>query len=77
MTRTRNRRSQINHNYTAELRDGVNKIGEGVREITMTAGSAAKAQVDPLGDYVRSNPVQSVLIAAGVGAVLGLLFLRR
>lgn len=78
MTKTRTRRAGHNeHDYAAGLRDGVHKITEGVREITATAGTAAKAQVDPIGDYVREYPIQSMLIAAGVGAVLGLLFLRR
>ena len=78
MTKTRTKRAGSgNHDYSAELRDGVNKIGEGVRELTLTAGSAAKAQVDPIGDYVREYPLQSVLIAAGVGAIFGMIFFRR
>jgi ElaB/YqjD/DUF883 family membrane-anchored ribosome-binding protein len=37
----------------------------------------ADSQIDQARDRIRAEPIKMMAIAAGVGAVLGLLFLRR
>jgi ElaB/YqjD/DUF883 family membrane-anchored ribosome-binding protein len=65
------------HNGVAELRTQAETIGRDVRELATTAGQLALGQMDPIERYVRERPVKSLLIAAGAGALLGLLFSRR
>ncbi len=59
-----------------ELRDRMSDVREDVRALASTAGQAAMEQLDPVEDYVRRYPLRSVLIASGVGLVLGII-LRR
>ena len=70
------RAAASNHHMT-ELRDQAVSVGEEMRRMASTAGSVARDQLDPLEQYVRTKPIQSLLMAAGVGALLGLIFLRR
>jgi ElaB/YqjD/DUF883 family membrane-anchored ribosome-binding protein len=48
-----------------------------MKELAATAGAAAYDQLGPIEQYVREKPLKSMLIAAGAGALLGLLFFRR
>ncbi len=41
-----------------------------------SAGELAQEQLDPVRHYVTTKPVQSLLIAAGVGLVFGIIFSR-
>ena len=62
---------------TKELRAQAAVVREDVRELAEVAGEAAMEKLDPIQEYVREKPMKSLLIAAGVGAVFGCLFLRR
>lgn len=70
-----------------QVRESARKVGEGIGEMGDVAKKAAleaaemskekaSALVVEIEQFVRDKPVQSVLIAAGVGVVVGLL-LRR
>lgn len=65
------------NSYSDEFRDGISKVSRGVSEMATSAASATRAQINPMTEYVQENPIQSVLIAAGIGAVVGMFFLRR
>ena len=41
------------------------------------AGEWAEENAEELRTYVRAQPIQSLLIAGGIGAFLGAIFLRR
>lgn len=47
------------------------------RGLANTAGKQINQGMDVTVDYVRDRPLQSVAIAAGVGALVGLLLTRR
>jgi ElaB/YqjD/DUF883 family membrane-anchored ribosome-binding protein len=68
---------RIGDGRLADLRDQAAVVGGDVRELAATAGDVALAQVEPIEDFVRDKPLKSVLIAAGIGALFGLIFLRR
>ncbi len=61
--------------------DDIRTLGRQVKQITSrqlhAVGDRATAMADAVGDRVRDQPMRAVLIAAGVGAVLGLLLRRR
>ncbi len=57
---------------------------EGIKTAKETASAMYQATVDQAArmkdsteGYVRDNPIKTVLLAAGVGAIVGLLFARR
>jgi ElaB/YqjD/DUF883 family membrane-anchored ribosome-binding protein len=78
VARTRSRRSTHSNNAHAdELRAQAHEIGENVKALAATAGAAVTDRLGPVEQYVQEKPVKALLIAAGAGAVLGLLFLRR
>lgn len=70
---TRNNRK----NGVAELRAHAANLGQDVQDLAATAGQLARRQLDPLENYVRERPMRALLMAAGAGAVLGLLLWRR
>ena len=73
-------KNRMHHNDSVglqELRDQAVTVGEDVRGLARTAGQAAIDQMDPVESYIREKPLKSVLIAAGVGALLGAFYLRR
>lgn len=53
--------------------DGVKAVAHKVPQVTNWADS----QIDQARDRVRAEPIKMIAIAAGVGALLGALFLRR
>lgn len=64
------------------LADG--PLVEGARSVEAAAGrmkekivTGAKDQLEVSRDFVSENPVKSVLIAVGVGALVGYLLARR
>jgi ElaB/YqjD/DUF883 family membrane-anchored ribosome-binding protein len=70
--------SRSNHlDRMKEIRDQAAVVSQGLSGIAATAGAAATDQLEPIEKYVKKNPVRSMLLAAGIGAVLGVLFLRR
>jgi ElaB/YqjD/DUF883 family membrane-anchored ribosome-binding protein len=70
---TRNSRK----NGVAELRAQAATIGHDVQGLATTAGELALRQLDPIESYVRERPIRSLLMAAGAGALIGILFWRR
>ena len=73
----RSQRSNSDPHHLAELRERTAVVKSDIRELANTAGEAALSTVDPLESYVREKPLKSMLIAAGIGAVVGFLFSRR
>ncbi|MEW6250324.1 MAG: hypothetical protein AB1716_06740 [Planctomycetota bacterium] len=59
-----------------ELRERVADVRADVRALASSAGQAAMEQLDPVEDYVRRYPLRSILIASGVGMVLGMIMRR-
>ncbi len=74
---TKNRTLNANRNSVKELRNHAEAVGRDVQELASAAGDMARHQLDPLAEYVQAKPVKSLLIAAGVGAMLGLILGRR
>jgi ElaB/YqjD/DUF883 family membrane-anchored ribosome-binding protein len=60
----------------AAARERVDEAMGQLREGYVQVQGEVEGVVDDLTDYVRHNPGQSVLIAAGLGFVIGLLFRR-
>ncbi len=63
-------------NHAAELREQASAIGDDFRQLATTAGAAARGQLSPIENSIREQPLKSMLIAAGVGALIGM-FLKR
>jgi len=61
----------------AALKKQAATVQKDVRELAATAGESALGMMGPIEEFVQRKPVKSLLIAAGIGAVFGLLFLRR
>jgi len=59
-----------------DLREVANQAGQKVRSIYNTAHDEISHAKDTMTREIRTNPVQSSLIALGVGFVLGALFRR-
>ncbi len=62
---------------TEKYQDIANKAGHKLRDIVDYAADETREVRDAVEKQVRSNPVQSTLIAAGVGLFVGLLVGRR
>jgi ElaB/YqjD/DUF883 family membrane-anchored ribosome-binding protein len=60
-----------------ELREQVGLVGEGLTGMAVTAGAVATDQLAPVQEYVKANPIRAMLIAAGVGAVLSMILVRK
>lgn len=77
--KTHHRRSMSgNHRHgTAELRSQVNAVRRDLRDLASAAGDRVLDQLDPLEKYVLAKPMKSLLLAAGIGAIVGFLFRRR
>jgi len=73
----RTRHSGGNRHGTEELRSHVAAVGRDVQELASAAGDVARQQIDPLTRYVQAQPIKSLLMAAGVGALLAMLSRRR
>jgi len=78
---TKNRRMRHstsgNQHAVSELRGHAEAVGRDMQELAAAAGHVARKQLDPLAEYVQAQPVKSLLMAAGVGALLGMIFGRR
>ena len=68
---------RASRNDVKELRSHAEAVSRDMQELASAAGDMAKHQLDPLADYIRAKPMKSLLIAAGVGAMLGIVFGRR
>jgi ElaB/YqjD/DUF883 family membrane-anchored ribosome-binding protein len=73
-------RSRANRTYSPAmraLRRQAKTVTHDARGLAESAGAVAREQLDPVKGYVLDKPIQSLLIAAGVGLFLGFLFTRR
>jgi ElaB/YqjD/DUF883 family membrane-anchored ribosome-binding protein len=75
-------RSEVSGDYggndeRASFREQAGVVRDDVKELARAAGDTAVQKLDPVQEFVREKPVKSLLIAAGVGAVLGAVFMRR
>lgn len=59
------------------MKDELGTLASDAKEIAMDAGKAARRSMEPVEDYIRDNPMRCAMIAAGVGILVGVLFLRR
>jgi len=60
-----------------DLEDAARRTGRHARDIVDSAGHSLSGAGEVLTVKIRDNPVQSSLIALGVGIVLGILFKKR
>lgn len=59
------------------LADQLEVLKKDVSKLATQVGSAAQHQMEPIEQYVEREPLKAVLMAAGLGCVLGFLFSRR
>lgn len=59
-----------------DLRDAANKAGRTLRSMASSAQSEATHAAEIVTTQIRSNPVQSTLLALGAGFLIGALFRR-
>lgn len=87
-TRSRSVAAADNGSARAHLREAAETTREGVRDLGTAARELASSELRTLGDQatklrdgalarVAEKPLQALLIAAGAGALLGLLLRRR
>lgn len=73
--------STLTENELIEARDRImtrfSSMRYAARGLADQAGKQINQGMDVTVDYVRERPLQSVAIAAGVGALMGLLLTRR
>lgn len=65
------------NNVVTDLADGANKLGEQMRAWFDNASVQAKDNAKKVESQIKAKPVESSLIALGVGVVLGALLTRR
>jgi len=65
------------HRRNRTFRQQAGVFGEDVRALARAAGDTAVGKLDPILDYVRDKPLKSLLVAAGAGAILAMIFSRR
>jgi ElaB/YqjD/DUF883 family membrane-anchored ribosome-binding protein len=58
------------------LREQTAQVKEDIREFAGTAGDAAREQVEHVEEYIKRKPLTALLMAGGVGLVMGFV-LRR
>lgn len=59
------------------FREQADMLGEDLRGLADSAMTVARNQLTPLEEQVRDRPMQSLLIAAGVGALIGFIMRGR
>jgi ElaB/YqjD/DUF883 family membrane-anchored ribosome-binding protein len=59
------------------LVDGARSVEQAAGRIKERVVTGAQERLDRSREYVSANPLQSVLVAAGVGAVIGYVLGRR
>ena len=73
----RNRNNHPRSPAMRTLRHQAATVRKDAWDLAGSAGAVAREQFDPVRDYVLEKPIQSLLIAGGVGVILGFLFGRR
>lgn len=69
-------RSEPTHASRQDLYDQAHVVKEDIGQLATTAGDVAVAELEPIKAYIAKYPVKSMLIAAGVGALLGMYWKR-
>ncbi len=77
VAKTGHRTNRMHTDAMRAFRQQATLIGKDARQLAETAGAVAREKVDPLRVYVTDKPLQSLLIAGGVGLLLGFIFGRR
>lgn len=72
----RSNASELAHEAKGDLRDAANQAGRKVRGYIDAANDEISQATDTVTKEIRSNPIQSSLIALGAGFILGALFRR-
>ncbi len=73
----RNRSARRNGSAMREFREQAAVVKRDARDLAASVGTAARKQLKPIRQYIVGNPLQSLLIAGGIGLLLGLLRSRR
>ncbi len=73
----RNRSAHMHSGAMKEFREQAAVIKRDARDLAATVGTAARRQLDPIREYIVEKPLQSLLIAAGIGLFLGWFGSRR
>lgn len=68
--------NSVSH-HLADLREHAETVGDEVKAMAATVGSAARHKLDPIEKFIRQHPSKSILYAVGIGALLTLLVRRR
>lgn len=76
-TKSGSRSNRVHSRAISNLRRQAATIKHDARNLATTAGEVARAQLDPVRDFVNDKPLQALLIAGSVGLVLGFFFGRR
>ncbi|HRX86290.1 MAG TPA: hypothetical protein P5572_14820 [Phycisphaerae bacterium] len=59
------------------MKDELGNLAGDAKDIATDAGRAARRSIEPVEGYIRDNPMRTALIAAGIGVLVGALFIRR
>ena len=73
----RNRSARLGSSAMRDFREQAAVVKRDARDLAATVGTAARQQLDPIRQYITGKPLQSLLIAGGIGLLLGLLRSRR
>lgn len=73
----RNRSGRAQSSALREFREQATAVRKDARHLAASAGAVASEKIDPIRQYVSDKPLQSLLIASGVGLVLGFLLRWR
>jgi ElaB/YqjD/DUF883 family membrane-anchored ribosome-binding protein len=73
----RNRSARLHSGAMKEFRERAAVVKRDARDLAATVGTAARQQLDPVRQYIAEKPLQSLLIAGGIGLLLGLLRSRH
>ena len=76
-SRAQPRSNRLSHGAMRDLRAQAVVMKQDARRLAESAGELAREQMGPLREYVAEKPIQTVLIATGIGLILGVLFSRR
>jgi ElaB/YqjD/DUF883 family membrane-anchored ribosome-binding protein len=73
-TKAGHRTDRVHSTAMRTLRRQAVAIKDDARDLAETAGTVAAQQLDPIRNYVNAKPLQALVIAGGVGLMLGFLF---
>ncbi len=76
-TNARTRSHTLRARGLEEIREQAATVKQDAREFASTLKSVARKQLDPIREYIAKKPMQAMLIAGGVGALLGVFWRHR